>query len=433
MSDCKDLKDLFRKVGKMAMDISGNIHFFFHYVFHDSRHWQNLLNYLESVRNYINLSYAELWILRIAIQLHDIGLFLSPRYWNEFQISKEDLMQPNNNLLTELKRTLMVRALLDNLKQSFEEAFFDESNYLRLPSPLARKPWDEFNLIEKTAIRHIMRKLHAIIGSRAVVKKFIGTSTQECRKVSEIVGTMVRLHEGKHKEEVKNLGLWDISDSPIDLKKVTALLVMLDAIDCAGVSRASPRTLDEIIDEIRLLEERIIEIERKYNRERAVKNPPEYIAHWIFKRYIKRVDIEPGKVIILTETTEPAYMAGIIFFEIANNVWPKFHLAQEILQEHGFHFDLIVKTPSSELNISNIADKITKLSSIFHEAIVNENGISQLSKGESSIVYSLTLPRTLALLLSHGYVSIANQILCETLHISDADNWFKELLSAIDE
>ncbi|MEM2868456.1 MAG: hypothetical protein QXR84_08275, partial [Candidatus Bathyarchaeia archaeon] len=108
--------------------------------------------YLERLRNSIRLQYPELWSLRMAIYLHDIGMFINPRYWHKLGVPKDGLSPPGEDLIADLEEDAIVKSLLESLGMGFEDAFFDENGCLRLPPPLKEKPWDEFSFIEKTAM-----------------------------------------------------------------------------------------------------------------------------------------------------------------------------------------------------------------------------------------------------------------------------------------
>ena len=412
--DCRELKKLFIKIRGNVEEISGNIHFFFHYPFHDLRHCQKMFDYLEDLRNSIELGYPELWSLRIAIYLHDIGMFINPRYWHKLDISKDELSPPGEDPIAELEEDAIVRSFLGELGMGFENAFFDENGCLRLPLPLKEKPWDEFSFVEKIAVRTVMRTFHPQIGDRAVRKRFIGEHPLECRKVAEMIGGMVRLHEDKTNERIRNLGSWEIAGSPVgvDQKKLAALLILLDSLDCAGQSRASPEALDEIIDDVRMLEERAIEIE--VERGAGVSKRYEHLPHWVFKRYIKEVKVDQASITIVTETSEPSHLAGILFFEIANNVLPKFLLANSVLEEHGLHFDLAVQIPGSTGGELLVGEELMKMGSEFAKSDVDASELpSQLR--EKYKFKGLRLPRALALLLGYGgtYNDYANKLVKE--------------------
>lgn len=415
--ECRELKKLFSKISKDVRKISGNIYFFFHYTFHDLRHCQTMSKMLE---NLIHLQYPEYWSLRIAIYLHDTGMLINPRYWHKLRIPKDELSPPGDDLIANLEENAIVRSFLEKLGMSFEEAFFDGSGYLGLPPPLREKPWDEFSFIEKMVIRTVMRTLHPQIGDWAVRKRFIGEYPLECRKVAEMIGGMVRLHEDKTDERIRNLGLWEIAESPVktNQKKLTALLILLDSLDCAGQSRASPEALDEIIDDVRMLEERMIEIEAE--KDGKVSKGYGSLTHWVFKKYIRGVKVNKKKarITIVTETSTPSYLAGILFFEIANNVWPKYYLVSGILKEYKdikdmrFHFDLAVQIPgpNRELKLF-IGEEMRRIGSEFSGTYVD---ISELPPQlrEKYKFKKIELPRALALLLGYGgtYDDYANKL-----------------------
>ncbi|MEM1548483.1 MAG: hypothetical protein QXM02_05625 [Thermoproteota archaeon] len=405
--DCRDLKKLFTKIERNVEELSGNILFFFHFTFHDLRHCKNMYEYLEVLRNSVRLEYPELWSLRMAIYLHDTGMLINPRYWHKLGIPKDVLSPPGKDLIAELVEDVIVEEFLGG--KGFDDTFFDENGCLRLPTALKEKPWDEFSLVEKATMRAVMRKFHPQIGDWAARKRFIGEHPIECRKIGEMIGGMVRLHEGKDGERVKNLGLWEIAESPvsIDQRKITALLILLDSLDCAGQSRASPGTLDEIIDEVRMIEEKEIEIEAKRGGEKR----EGYLPHWVFKKYIKEIAIYPNQIKIVTETSNPSYLAGILFFEIAKNVWPKYALASDILKDYGFYSNLIVQMPSQTYGELLIDEDLMRLGKEFSETVVDSSELPpQLA--EKYKIGKLRLPRMLALLLGYGgmYNEYANQL-----------------------
>ena len=408
--NCGDLKKLFEKISKNVEEISGNIHFFFHYPFHDLRHCREMYKYLEDLRySNLDLGYSELWLLRTAIYLHDIGMFLNPRNWHKLRIPKDVLSLPGEDSIKELTRDAVVKSFLDGLGMSFEDAFFDENNCLRLPPQLKGKPWDEFSLLEKIAVRTVMRELHPQIGDWAVRRKFIGEYPPECRKISEIIGGIVRLHEDKDSERIRNLGSWEIAGSlNIDQRKLTAILILLDSLDCVGQSRASPETLDEIMDDIRMLEEKMIEIEAEKGDD--ISKGCGHLPHWVFKKYIKRIEVCPSRITVVVETTSPSYLAGILFFEMSNNVWPKYALASKILKEYGYHFDLVVQIPSPVCGEQLMEEELAKLEKEFSEIIVETSELPR-EFGEKYKI-GLKLPRALALLLSYGgsYKEYADQL-----------------------
>ncbi|MEM1548833.1 MAG: hypothetical protein QXI11_06380 [Thermoproteota archaeon] len=367
--------------------------------------------YLERLRNSIRLQYPELWSLRMAIYLHDIGMFINPRYWHKLGVPKDGLSPPGEDLIADLEEDAIVKSLLESLGMGFEDAFFDENGCLRLPPPLKEKPWDEFSFIEKTAMRAVMRTLHPQIGDLAVRKKLIGEYPLECRKLSKMIGGMVRLHEDKTDERIRNLGSWEIAGSPVgvDQKKLIAILILLDSLDCAGQSRASPEALDEIIDEVRMLEEKAIEIEARKGGDADKRYG--HLPHWVFKKYIKDVRINHTQTTIVTETSSPPYLAGILFFEIASNVWPKYALASTILEEQGIHFDLTVQMPGSTYGKLLIDEDLMRLGDNFRRTVVDVSELpSQLMKKYE--ISRLRLPRALALLLGYGgtYNEYANQL-----------------------
>ncbi|MGC8850149.1 MAG: HD domain-containing protein [Candidatus Bathyarchaeia archaeon] len=411
--DCKELKGLFAKISRNVEEVSGNIHFFFHYPFHDLRHCQNMYQCLEDLRNYVWLEYSELWSLRIAIYLHDIGMFINPRYWHKLGVPVDGLSSPGKDLIRELEEDAIVKSLLENLGMNFEDAFFGENGCLRLPPPLKEKPWDEFSFIEKTAIRVVMRTFHPQIGDWSVRKRFIGEYPLECRKFSEMIGGIVRLHEDETDGRIRNLGLWEIAGSPsgVDQKKLIALLILLDSLDCAGQSRASPEALDEIIDEVRMLEEKAIETEARKGGDADKRYG--HLPHWVFKKYIKEVRINPdlGQIAIVTETSSPSYLAGTLFFEIANNVWPKYVLASSMLEEHGFHFDLTIQMPDQAYGMLLLDEELVKLGDKFRKTVVEASDLPQKLR-EKYEISKLRLPRALALLLGHGgtYNEYADQL-----------------------
>jgi hypothetical protein len=368
-----------------------------------------MYQYLEDLRNNLELGYSELWLLRIAIYLHDIGMFLNPRNWHRLGILKDTLSPPGEDTIKELAEDVIVKSFLDGLGMSFEDAFFDENNYLRLPPPLKGKPWDEFSLVEKIAMRTVMRELHPQIGDWAVRKKFIGEYPIECRKVSEMVGGMVRLHEDKNDERIKNLGSWEIAGSPnVDQRKLMAILILLDSLDCSGQSRASLEALDEIIDEVRMLEEEAIEIEAGKGGDAGKRY--EHLPHWAFKKYIKRVEVGSGRITMVAETSSPSHLAGILFFEIANNVWPKYALASKILEEYGYHFDLMVQVPSPVYGELLMEEELMRLGKEFNKIVVEASELPR-ELGEKYKI-RLKLPRALALLLGYGgsYHEYADQL-----------------------
>ena len=408
--DCGDLKELFEKISKNVEEVSGNIYFFFHYPFHDLRHCKEMNKYFDELRNNIyELESAELWLLRMSIYLHDIGMFLNPRNWHKLGISRDMLSSPGEDLIEDLTEDPIVKSFLDNLGMSFENAFFDENNCLRLPPPLKGKPWDEFSLVEKVAVRTVMRKLHPQIGDWAVRKKFIGEYPLECRKVSETIGGMIRLHEDESDERIRNLGSWEIAESNVDQKKLAAILILLDSLDCAGQSRASPEALDEIIDEVRMLEEKEIELEAA--KSGSTSKRYEHLPHWVFKKYIKKVEVGSGRITVVTDTSSSSYLAGILFFEIANSMWPKYALASKILEEYGYRFDLVVRVPGSVYSELLVEEDLMGLGKEFSKIIVETSELPKELR-EKYKLSELKLPRALALLLSYGgsYNEYADQL-----------------------
>ncbi|MBO3832646.1 MAG: hypothetical protein FGF51_04580 [Candidatus Brockarchaeota archaeon] len=397
--DCKKLEKLFSRISEDVEKVSGNM-YFFHYTFHDLRHYQTMNKYLEKLRIRINLQYPEFWSLKTAIYLHDIGMLMNPRYWHRLGIPKDELFPPGENLMAKLKEDTIMKVFLGELGMGFEKAFFDENGCLGLPPPLREKSWDEFSFIEKMAIRDVMRTLHPQIGDWAVRKRFIGERSSECRKVAEMIGGMVRLHEDKTDERIRNLGSWEIADSPInvDQKKLTALLILLDSLDCVGRSRASPEALDEIIDDVRLLEERVIKIEAE--KDNGASKRYGFLPHWVFKKYIKEVNIGQSSITIVMDTSTPSYFAGILFFEIAKNVWPKFDLANNILSKYAYHFDLAVQTNQMSGTLLLIEKELMTLGNEFSDIDVDPSELPP-QLGEKCKL-KLKLPRALALLLGYG-------------------------------
>ncbi|MEM2294563.1 MAG: hypothetical protein QXX41_14935 [Nitrososphaerota archaeon] len=391
-SNCNDLKKLFYNIRDQVDEFCKNAPFFFHYVFHDSSHYKNMYEYLDSIRNRYMLVYSELFLLRIAIYLHDIGMFLNPRRWSELKVSKDDLLLSDENLMEKLKKNVLVDSFLkEKIKMSFEDAFFNEDGCLRLPPKLKDKSWDEFDLIEKAAIREVMRKLHPLLGGRIIEQMFLSG----CEKISESVRKMVELHEGKSVKRIEDLSTCiKINDSCVDLKKLTTLLILLDSLDCVGKNRASPETLRNIIDEIRKLEDKVIELETKSNNE-----DHGYLAHWIFKNHIEKINVRSSRITIFTDTLNPSPLAGILFFEINNNLWRKFDSVRRVLEEYGLYFDIIVQTPDQKTIF--IERELSSFGKKFCSIPID---ISELPSGLRERYKSgrFTLIRALALLLSYG-------------------------------
>jgi len=354
--------------------------------------------YFDKLRNLIKVSYAEYWLLKIAIYLHDIGMFLNPRNWHRLGVPKGALSPPGEDLVGRLKEDTIVKSFLNSIGMSFDDAFFDENSYLRLPPPLKEKTWDEFSLVEKLAVRTVMRVLHPQIGDWAVKRRFIGEHPLECRKISEVVGGLVRLHEDKSDVRIRNLGTWEVAGTVVDQKKLMALLMLLDGLDCAGRSRASPEALDEIIEEVKILEEKAIEIE--VERGGGAGKGCGHLLHWMFKKYIREVRISPSRFTVVAETSNPSHLAGILFFEIAENVWPKYAIASKLLDEYGHHFDLTVQVPSLMHGELLVEEDLMELGKEFSETIVEASELPREigQKYETE----LKLPRALALLLSYG-------------------------------
>jgi hypothetical protein len=395
---CRDLKELFNRVQRSAVEVSGNINFFFHYPFHDFRHYKQMDQYFDKLRNTVNVGSAEYWLLKVAVYLHDIGMFLNPRNWHKLGIPKSALSPPGEDLMGGLEEDAIVKTFLEGIGMSFDDAFFDENDYLRLPPPLKEKTWDEFNLVEKLAVRTVMRKLHPLIGEWAVKRRFIGEHPPECRKISEMIGGLVRLHEDECDERIRDLGAWEVAGTVVDQRKLMALLMLLDGLDCAGQSRASPEVLDEIIDEVRMLEEKSIEIEAAKGG--GAGNGCGHLPHWVFKRYIKEVRIGSGRITVVAETSSPSHLAGILFFEVAGNVWPKYAIASRILDEYGCHYDLTIEVPGPIHGELLAEEELMKLGEEFSKIDVEASElpreVGQKHKTE------LKLPRALALLISYG-------------------------------
>jgi hypothetical protein len=414
MINCNDLKALFIAICKEVEEVSGYVHFFFHYTFHDLHHYRNMDQYLEDLRNYFRLEYSEYWMLKMGIYLHDIGLFLNPRCWHEFKIQKDELLlYTKEDPVEALKNNPLVKALLKKYSNkhslSFEEAFFNEEGFLSFPSFLRNKAWDELDFVEKAGIREVMRLLHPQIGGSAVGQRFI----PKCKRIAEVIGNIISLHEGKVKTEIfKNIGKVEISESYVDQKKLVALLILLDSLDCSGQSRASEEALNEIIEEIRIIEDKTIEIENQYDKNIRSHG---HLPHWIFKKHIKEVKIKNNEVTIICDTSSPAYIAGILFFEIPINVWQKYMLANNILKEYGIAFDLFVQVPKtssySNVELIRIEEGLMKLGSEFCK---QESELPMLKEKYGDRKF--TLPRVLALLLSYPYGKYelkANQLASE--------------------
>jgi hypothetical protein len=187
-----------------------------------------------------------------------------------------------------------------------------------------------------------------------------------------------------------------------------AILILLDSLDCAGQSRASPEALDEIIDEVRMLEEEAIEIEAGKGGDAGKRYG--HLPHWVFKKYIKRVEVDPSRITVVAETSSPSHLAGILFFEIANNVWPKYALASKILEEYGYHFDLMVQVPSPVYGELLMEEELMRLGKEFSKIVVEASELPR-ELGEKYKI-RLKLPRALALLLGYGgsYHEYADQL-----------------------
>ena len=384
--ECSDLEKLFRKIRREIEVTCGFVHFFFHYTFHDLRHYRNMDEYLSHLGyRRLELSYPELFILRMAIYLHDMGMFLNPRYWSELKIHKEDLLICNEDPVEKLRKNLLVDVLMRKMKTSFEDEFFDESGFLRFPPKMMGKTWDSFDLIDKAGIREVMRVLHPQVGAGGA-RRFI----PRCDRVASAVSSIIRLHECKTAEAFRYLGHEEVGGEDVDLRKLAAILVLLDSIDCSR-RRASPEALEEITDEIRMLEEEIIEIESEKSSNHG------YLSHWIFKRHIKRIEIEGSSITIVSDTSSPAHVAGMIFFEMANNVLPRFIAAKDMLSEYGVALNLFLRIPGLTAPIyldERIMDAGRSFCSIFTGF---PDWASRWKRRYGSREF--TLPRVLALLL----------------------------------
>jgi hypothetical protein len=392
-----DLESIYDRVKERAEDVLGYSHTFFsNYVFHDLQHSRNMERHFKELRNHISLGYYETWLTAISIYLHDIGMALFPRNWQELGLTRRELSGSAGGDAILAKDDFLIGAMLREIGEPDLESAFFKDGVLSFPRALAENSWDGLSPASRMGLRQVIRRLHPWLGAKAAEKKFL----REWPDVGLEVGRLIKHHSASVTEERSlDLGPGMVGGHVVDTMKMSALLQLVDCIDCSQNERASADALWNLTRELLILDEEVdaIEMNEESPSMTTGRASHGFLSHWLFKQYVEKVVVRPGMIVLRSNTLSPALVAGLLFFEVAENVWPVYLNAEGTLVQKGISHKLVVEFPGPRLVV--VDDSLMTFARELLRTHVTKDELDvdglQVTKRDE-----VTFPRALCLLLS---------------------------------
>jgi len=286
-----------------------------HYAEHNESHAKRVYQYIINLIEPIHVE--EDILLSSAAYLHDIGMALMPTEWSKLRITK-------NYVLKDIKPE----------KQEEYSHLFGDKEYLesidlkglRLKdfylkhSKIARKmhPWISARLIESTDYEN---SLYNYLREN-LPKGLCGT---ELKVFIKMLATVVKLHSSSSNlDNYRNRNMCAYYDYEINIAKAAATLSLADTLDCTKERAKSLELLCEFIAKLDMLQ----------------------IKHWVFKKFVDKVDIRENNIIIEVNTVSLPEVAGVLLFEVGKNIYKDYIRSQNIYKDYKIEYALSIKIPS---------------------------------------------------------------------------------------